>query len=67
MVAMVLEPFMYGMGPVYAEVVRGFEYRPLRKLVEIKPGQRELTLKIERAFDPYTAEIKQNLERGTAL
>ena len=38
-------------GPVYAEVVRGFEYRPVRKLVEIKPGQRELTLKIERAFD----------------
>uniref|UniRef100_A0A7S4F4C0 Pre-mRNA-splicing factor SYF2 n=1 Tax=Chrysotila carterae TaxID=13221 RepID=A0A7S4F4C0_CHRCT len=23
--------------------------------------------KIERAFDPYTAEIKANLERGTAL
>merc|ERR1719424_2152470 len=23
--------------------------------------------KIERAFDPYTAEIRQNLERGTAL
>jgi len=38
-------------GPVYAEAVRGFEYRPVRKLVEIKPGQRELTLKIERAFD----------------
>ena len=23
--------------------------------------------KIERAFDSYTAEIRQNLERGTAL
>jgi len=38
-------------GPVYAEVVRGFEYQPLRQRVEIKPGQRALTLKIKRAFD----------------
>ena len=27
-------------GPVYAEVVRGFEYQPLRQQVEIKPGQK---------------------------
>ena len=38
-------------GPVYTEVVRGFEYQPVRELVEIKPGQRDLTLKIKRAFD----------------
>ncbi len=38
-------------GPVYIEVVRGFEYVPLRSLVEIKPGQRELSLAIRRAFD----------------
>ena len=38
-------------GSVYVEVVRGFEYEPVRKLVEIKPGQRDLTLKIKRAFD----------------
>ena len=38
-------------GPVYAEVVRGFEYQPLRQQVEIKPGQNALTLKVKRAFD----------------
>ncbi len=38
-------------GPVYVEVVRGFEYTPVRKQVEIKPGQRDLSLKIRRAFD----------------
>ncbi len=38
-------------GPVYVEAARGFEYVPVRKLVEIKPGQRELSLEIERAFD----------------
>ena len=38
-------------GPVYVEVARGFEYVPLRKLVEVKPGQRNLTLEVERAFD----------------
>ena len=38
-------------GAVYAELVRGFEYEPVRKLVEIKPGQRDLTLKMKRAFD----------------
>ena len=38
-------------GPVLVEVVRGFEYAPLRRQVEIKPGQRHLTLEIGRAFD----------------
>jgi hypothetical protein len=38
-------------GAVYAELVRGFEYEPVRKLVEIKPGQRDLTLKMKRSFD----------------
>ena len=38
-------------GTVFAEVVRGFEYEPIRCKFEIKPGQRELTLEIRRAFD----------------
>ncbi|HCR19802.1 MAG TPA: hypothetical protein DIU35_20185 [Candidatus Latescibacteria bacterium] len=38
-------------GQVFVEVVRGFEYVPVRKSVEIKPGQRDLSLKIKRAFD----------------
>ena len=38
-------------GPLYVEAARGFEYAPLRRLIEIRPGQRELTLDIERAFD----------------
>jgi len=38
-------------GSMYVEVVRGFEYEPVRRLVEIKPGQRDLTLKVKRAFD----------------
>lgn len=38
-------------GAVYAEVVRGFEYEPVRRLVEIKPGQKDLTIKIDRVFD----------------
>ncbi|MCY3762367.1 MAG: hypothetical protein OXH50_14035, partial [Gemmatimonadetes bacterium] len=38
-------------GEVYVEAVRGFEYRPLRRKLEIKPGQRHLTLTLERAFD----------------
>ena len=28
-------------GSMYVEVVRGFEYEPVRRLVEIKPGQRD--------------------------
>ncbi|MBI2938874.1 MAG: CehA/McbA family metallohydrolase, partial [Chloroflexi bacterium] len=35
-------------GEVLVEVVRGFEYEPLRTKVEIRPGQRELTLRIRR-------------------
>ena len=38
-------------GAIYAEVVRGFEYKPVRRLIEIKPGQKDLTIKIDRAFD----------------
>ena len=38
-------------GEVYVEAVRGFEYTPLRRQVQIKPGQRDLTLKIKRVFD----------------
>ena len=41
-------------GPVYVEVVRGFEYTPIRELVQIKPGQRDLSLKIKRAVDMKT-------------
>ena len=38
-------------GPVFVEVVRGFEYQPVRSCVHIKPGQRDLSLTIRRAFD----------------
>jgi hypothetical protein len=38
-------------GQVYVEVVRGFEYVPVRKTVEIKPGQKDLSLKIKRSID----------------
>jgi hypothetical protein len=38
-------------GPVYVEVVRGFEYLPVRRCIVIKPGQRDLSLTIRRAFD----------------
>ncbi len=34
-----------------AEAVRGFEYTPVREKIEVKPGQRHLTLKLKRAFD----------------
>ena len=35
-------------GDVIAEVARGFEYEPLRTMVSIAPGQRELSLRIKR-------------------
>jgi hypothetical protein len=35
-------------GEVIVDVARGYEYEPLRAKVEIKPGQRELTLRIKR-------------------
>ncbi|MFH1572242.1 MAG: hypothetical protein ABIL09_29900, partial [Gemmatimonadota bacterium] len=38
-------------GPLYAEITKGFEYRPTRAKVEVKPGERKLTLTIERWRD----------------
>ncbi len=38
-------------GEVIADVARGFEYEPLRQVVRIEPGQRELTLRIARMAD----------------
>lgn len=38
-------------GEVYVEIAKGFEYRPVRQRLVIQPGQRELTLRIGRAFD----------------
>ncbi len=38
-------------GEVYLEVARGFEYRPLRQKVTIRPGQRELEIRLERWSD----------------
>ncbi len=38
-------------GPVYVEIVKGFEYRPVRKKLEIKKGQRTLKLQIRRWTD----------------
>jgi hypothetical protein len=38
-------------GEVHVEIVRGFEYEPLRTVVTIAPGQRELRLAIRRWTD----------------
>ncbi|MDQ3702314.1 MAG: CehA/McbA family metallohydrolase, partial [Chloroflexota bacterium] len=38
-------------GEVYAEVFKGFEFQPLRQKLTILPGQRELTLQLERPLD----------------
>ena len=38
-------------GSVYVEAVRGFEYSPVRQKLEIKPGQRHLTLEMKRVID----------------
>lgn len=38
-------------GEVYCEVCKGFEYAPLRRKLEIRPGQRELELRLPRAAD----------------
>ena len=35
-------------GEVVVDVARGYEYAPLRTRIEIKPGQRELTLRLKR-------------------
>ncbi|MBN64312.1 MAG: hypothetical protein CME20_23365 [Gemmatimonadetes bacterium] len=38
-------------GEVVVDVARGYEYEPLRQKIEIKPGQRELELRIKRWRD----------------
>lgn len=38
-------------GEVVVDVARGYEYEPLRTTVEIKPGQRELRLRLKRHTD----------------
>jgi hypothetical protein len=38
-------------GEVYLEMTKGFEYQAVRQRLEIKPGQRELTLEIPRMTD----------------
>ncbi|MGQ9632390.1 MAG: CehA/McbA family metallohydrolase [bacterium] len=38
-------------GDVYVEIVKGFEYQPLRAKLAIEPGQRELKLRIQRPID----------------
>jgi len=38
-------------GEVIVDVARGYEYEPLRTKVEVKPGQRELVLRIRRWAD----------------
>jgi len=35
-------------GRVIVDAAKGFEYEPLRQAVEVKPGQRELTLRMKR-------------------
>jgi hypothetical protein len=37
-------------GKVYIEVAKGFEVRPIRKVVEIKPDTREIVVEIERVL-----------------
>jgi hypothetical protein len=39
-------------GDVIVDISRGFEYQPLRQKVTIEPGQRELRVELQRAFDP---------------
>ncbi|WP_040420397.1 CehA/McbA family metallohydrolase [Actinopolymorpha alba] len=38
-------------GEVVVDVARGFEYEPLRQTVHLKPGQRDLTLRLRRFTD----------------
>ncbi|MGH9325859.1 MAG: CehA/McbA family metallohydrolase, partial [Terriglobia bacterium] len=38
-------------GEVYLEMTKGFEHHPVRQRVEIRPGQHELTVEIERIAD----------------
>ena len=37
-------------GPVYIEVSKGFEIRPVRKVVEVKPGLEEISVEIEQVL-----------------
>ena len=39
------------LGEVYVEVAKGFEYAPLRRRLQIAPGQRDLTLRLERPIN----------------
>ena len=38
-------------GRVLVDIARGYEYEPVRRWVEIKPGQRRLTLQLDRWID----------------
>lgn len=38
-------------GAVYVEVVKGFEYAPIRSVIQVDPGLRHLTLPLERVMD----------------
>jgi hypothetical protein len=38
-------------GEVYVEASRGFEYEPLRARLQVKPGQKDLAIPLERAAD----------------
>lgn len=38
-------------GEVFVELTKGFEYTPTRQRIQIAPGQRELTLEVERWTD----------------
>jgi hypothetical protein len=38
-------------GEVYVEMMKGFEYQPVRRKLAIEPGQRELELEIPRQMD----------------
>ena len=42
-------------GDVYVELMKGFEFEPVRRRLRIEPGQRELTLEIPR-FDDLRAK-----------
>ena len=56
-------------GDVIVDVARGFEYEPLREVVHIQPGQRELTLRLKRwpsmnADGWYSADSHVHLDTG---
>jgi len=38
------------LGKVYVEVSKGFEIRPIRKMIEITPGQKEIVIEVERVL-----------------